>query len=62
MAKKKSEHETQLYFRGINSDLKAQFKACCAARGMTMTDVIVQFMRNSIKDDNRELRRPAAGK
>lgn len=38
-----------LYIRGVPFEVKAHFKAYCAKRGKSMTDVIVELMRRQIE-------------
>jgi hypothetical protein len=41
-----------LFFRDIPADLKSQFKAYCARRDKTMTEVIVRLMAECVANDN----------
>jgi len=55
--KKKNQRTSTLYIRYIPATLKSYFKAYCAKREKTMSDVIVDFMKdvtNSARqmDDN----------
>ena len=42
-----------LYARRIPVDVKAQFKAWCAARGITLQDGIIRLMRQAIREGKR---------
>lgn len=38
-----------LHLKGLNAEVKRQFKAHCVRRGKTMTEVIEQMMKDKIK-------------
>lgn len=38
-----------LFIRGLDKELKATFKAHCARRGQTMTEVISALMREALR-------------
>ena len=40
-----------LYIRGLPVDVKAQFKAACARRGLSMTERIEELIRLDIKPE-----------
>jgi antitoxin component of RelBE/YafQ-DinJ toxin-antitoxin module len=42
-----------VYLRGIRADVKAYFKAYCAKRGMSMTEMVEELMRRCIAEDNK---------
>jgi len=42
-----------VFLRNIPRGVKDQFKAYCARRGITMTDKVVELMREAIKKDNQ---------
>ena len=42
-----------VFLRNIPRGVKDHFKAYCAKRGITMTDKIVDMMREAIKKDNK---------
>jgi cysteinyl-tRNA synthetase len=42
-----------LYVRNIPTDIKNFFKAYCDKRGLSMREVILRFMRESVRDDNK---------
>lgn len=44
-----SNGRTTMYLRGIDADLKAQFRARCIAERRTMSDVVQEFMRSVAK-------------
>jgi len=51
MKRKKKEQRTScLYIRHIPSSLKSYFKACCAMRGKTMSDMIIEYMQQTVQD------------
>ena len=43
-----------LFLRGLPNDLKAQFKAWCARRQMSMTQVIVDYMKSKVNAVKQE--------
>ena len=43
--------EGVVYLRRLPTEVKNQFKAACARRGQTMTDVLVAFMRRYAEGD-----------
>jgi hypothetical protein len=49
--KKKSDRKATLFIRDMDRDVKAQFKAWCAERDLTMHDVIEKFMKETVKRD-----------
>ena len=42
--------EAVIYIRSIPRDVKDQFKAWCAKRGYTMTEMVEHFMRRSVNN------------
>ena len=46
----KSRPLSDLNIRDVDADLKAQFKAECARRGVTMHSVIVAIMTEAVRD------------
>lgn len=51
-----------LFIRDLPRDVKDQFKAWCARRGITMTDQITNMMKELIREDNKvEIPRRASG-
>lgn len=40
-----------VFIRRISPALKDQFKAYCSRRGTSMTKVIIEFMRDKVKED-----------
>jgi len=42
-----------LFIRKISIDAKAQFKAWCIRRGLTMTEVIEDFMIAKVAEQNK---------
>jgi len=47
----KEKRVSVLYIRDLPTDVKAQFKAHCAARGKTMREVIIHFMKDKIRKE-----------
>ncbi len=50
---KNRQHETTMLIKGIPVDGKAQFKAYCAERGVTMRDAIIFLMDRTVKENRR---------
>jgi hypothetical protein len=50
MSKKKSRNIGVLYIRLIPENIKNYFRAYCVKRGKTMREVIIDFMKQTIKD------------
>lgn len=49
--KKKDQHTGTLYIRLIPENIKNYFKAYCAMRGKSMSEVIVAYMRQTLRDE-----------
>lgn len=45
----KKEKNTTIYVRGVPVQVKTKFKAYCAKHGLTMTQAIIQLMKQSGK-------------
>lgn len=55
-----AEGNSVLYLRRMPTNLKAQFKAHCAARNISMTEKIIEFMRSCIREtQSNDVRRSA---
>lgn len=44
-----------IYLRNVPRHIKEQFKAVCARRGENMTESIVNFMKQTVDEENKEL-------
>jgi hypothetical protein len=58
MIKPGPKREDILFFRKVPPNLKAQFKAYCARRGITMQDMLVKLMRNCVLKDEQVVGKP----
>jgi hypothetical protein len=47
-----------IFMRGLNHDLKAQFKAWCSRRGKSMTSVFTEFMTEKITGRKKKRKKP----
>ncbi len=54
-----SPNNGDLVLRKVNRDLKDKFKAYCAARGRTMTAMMLQFMSDCVTGEIEALQRRA---
>ena len=51
--REKPHHKGTLFLEGVPKSTKADFKAACARREVTMRDALLQFMRDYIADEKR---------
>lgn len=49
--KKRNTRTGSLLLKNINRDIRDQFKAFCAHRGTNMTEVLVSYMQDCIRED-----------
>lgn len=57
MSKKLKKGKTRtvgVFLRNLPSDLRDQFKACCARRGRNMTEIVTEFIRTYVKKGGEE--------
>ena len=53
MIKRPEQLRATMFLRNIPRGVKDHFKAYCARRGITMTEKIVQLMKETIANDDR---------
>jgi hypothetical protein len=46
-----SKRKSVLFLRSVPQDVKSLFKAACARREKTMTETVIEFMKNYIKEN-----------
>jgi hypothetical protein len=60
--KKKDQRTSCLYIKYIPANLKSYFKAYCAMRDKTMSDVIIEYMRQTVRDALEKIGKEEEGK
>jgi len=60
--KKKDQCTSTLYIRYIPANLKSYFKAYCAMRDKTMSDMIIEYMRQTVQDTLEKIGKEEEGK